>query len=370
MKSLTQKYRPTQLIDMVPSADLAMIQTLLDTNSLPNVLIFYGEPGLGKTTLARWLGNTVLDVTNKIAHAEITQTGHSNAIPNYIEIDFSRKENSTKDAVDRCASQIKNAGHMDIVGDQLEYVFVLDEFSQVSGGTNSKHVFSSQKQIVKVIEDMEVNNVYVIIIVNDISKLESSVMTRAIRLEFTYPSKQQCLTYLQGIAKKENKTITPLIAEDIYNSVTPPSLRGLALNLGIYLKTNKVNGSIERSDNLVSEYIGSLNNLANYRLERKQDKVKERILIKEMRNAINALIRSKSTMVPILHSLATYYQYRINANTDIANSYTSIDLVANIFKFINNYINERFSYTNPFLDMIMLSYEIIEYKVKIQSRNS
>ena len=366
---LTQKYRPRQLIDMLPAADLSTIQSLIDTNAVPNVLLFHGKPGLGKTTLARWLGLNLLNVTDKDTQEEVTLTGESNNAPNYTEIDFSRKENNNKDSVDKYASMIKMAGETDIVGDTHPHVFVLDEFDKVSGGVNTKMVHAAQKQIVKVIEDLRTNNVYIIIAVNNIDIIEESVMSRAIRFSFTYPSKKQCITFLQGLARKEKKTITPIIAEDIYNSVNPPSLRGLVLNLGVYLKTNRVNESIERTDGLVSGYVGCLNNLAKHRISKERNPKDEEILMKEMRNSINSLINAKSTMISIIHALASYYEYKINANNALGNSYASIELVSNIFQYINTYINESFSYTNPFLDMIMLSHQIIEYKVQLHSSN-
>lgn len=247
-KEFEIKHRPRDFRNFFPSVDVSKFQEMVDKDKYPQKITLYGQPGLGKTTAAHILASYILKLDKESSESLISETKHI-AVPNFREADFATNPSAeyTSQIADDMAAAISDGG---LFG-KVRYVFLLDEFTQLRPET--------QKRLIKLIADHALDNVYVIITTNDISKVEGSFDDRMQNIRFTRPGEVSGIEYIQTIAKKEKVQLTKDEARRIYHTSTG-SYRSMMLNLWSYLTYGRTmdDAGIDESNEPVKRYFTAL----------------------------------------------------------------------------------------------------------------
>jgi len=236
MKSLDNKYRPLEIDQFFPTVNISMFKHMFDTMSFPNLMLFYGQPGTGKTTMARLIASRILNIDNQ-SKEQLILHGNEAHVPGYKEFDMA-VDNSANDTRD-IADAISTSSPSSLLGDS-KYVFVLDEFSELNK--------TNQKKLVKVIKDNGIEHIHIIVITNDKSKIESSVSSRFAgkyykfnELSFSYV--ENLINYIAG---KENYSISKETIKTIYNNLHRKSPRDIVEHVARYIRDDAID--IEEAD--------------------------------------------------------------------------------------------------------------------------
>lgn len=293
--------RPTDLKTFFPSCDLSIFQMMVDDDKFPQRITLYGPPGLGKTTLAHILAGYILKL-DKDERIQLVTNKAELALPNFKEADFATNPSAeyTSQIADLITQAIQDGG---LFG-KTRYVFILDEFTQLRPET--------QKRLIKLIADHALDNIYVIITTNDISKVEGSFDDRMLNVRFGKPGENAGIEYIQAIAKKEKLPIKTDEARRIYHASTG-SYRNLTLNLWSYLtygktldesETDSEHGPIKTFTKCLAEITEEV-----WRVERDAQRVGANISYREVSDTrYNALLASIETLAIAKKSTRSVYE--------------------------------------------------------------
>lgn len=167
----TEKYRPTSIKDIILSTDIknSLLKYIQKPLEMPSFIFASASPGTGKTSLAKLL--------EKELDADFLRLNASDdrGIDNIREIKKFVMSFSTNPDVKRC-------------------VF-LDEADGLT--------YQAQDAM-KVLMEEHSKNCFFILSCNDISKISDPIKSRCIVYNFQEPPKDQILTLLTDIVKKEN----------------------------------------------------------------------------------------------------------------------------------------------------------------------
>jgi len=176
--------RPLSLDDMLPTASFVGLQKQLERGTLAGCYLFVGVAGTGKTTAARILAGSLL----QLKKSDLNTLVHDGDLPGtqYREINVATT-GGVADArileasIQQCASGFSN----------LPYVFVLDECHGYS-----KEAQDALKNIMEKVgrksKDRDITNVYLIFTTDKPDKLNEAFRRRVIRIEFNPVNKERC----------------------------------------------------------------------------------------------------------------------------------------------------------------------------------
>lgn len=172
---LARKYRPTCLNDFYGNMSL---KKSLEKAKIPSQALFYGDPGSGKTTLARIFAN---------------QLGCS---------EFDLKEIDTGDfrGIDTVREIRRIMGKKPMKGNVR--VFIIDEVHMLGrGGDSSKN--EAQNALLKALEEPP-KNCYFFLCTTDPQNLISTIKSRCVQYRVQALSEKQTFNLVTNIAKKED----------------------------------------------------------------------------------------------------------------------------------------------------------------------
>jgi len=348
--SLTTKRRPTTLENMYPTTNLSYFEDMVRSKNYPNVMLFHGAPGTGKTTLARIIAARILGLDDETTK-ELVFRGNDIMLLGYVEQDFTREG---------LANQIRTLGDQikECSGPQLDaknHVFVLDEFDAAEK--------ESQKRLVKPIDDNAVDHVYLILISNNMHKIEETILSRCRGsiTEFTELYKDYAIKAIMDISKLENRPVDKTTAERIYLSVPIKSPRDLILQLSHYLTTGELGHTTDQETGLIKLFLNEV--VGTIRIRKSGTKKSNDALDIQTGNlyiAASKLIYSKKSYNAAAISIMRYLEGVLKNNT----SYKRLSFITTTINKLSEVSAAQYTY--PVLEMMKSAYNIIEERVKIE----
>lgn len=229
MKELYKKHRPKEVSD-VKGQDAAgnTIQTFLNNNRLPQLLLLSGPSGTGKTTLAR------------IIRKELKCH----------KIDFMEINGSDKNGIDDMR-YIRSQLHKAPFKGKCK-IWLIDEAHKISS--------AAQDMILTMFEDTP-KNVYFILCTTDPLKLKKPIRTRSTEIKLKLISNPILKSIVKEIAKKEKVKIPVDVIDAIVENSEGSARKALVLLNQVYLLNDKKEmlAAIEETTlEKASEFIGRL----------------------------------------------------------------------------------------------------------------
>ncbi len=187
---LTRKFRPTTLDDFKGNTNLKKsLKTMIDKGTVPHSILFYGDYGSGKTTLARILTN-------------------------YLECsELDVKEINTADfrGIDTVRNLLRSMHTKPMKGKYKAYI--IDEAAQLGrGGDSSKN--EAQNALLKALEEPP-SHCYFFLCTTDPQNLISTIKSRCTQFQVNTLSQKQMITLLNEVAEKEEINLPKKVALQI-----------------------------------------------------------------------------------------------------------------------------------------------------------
>ncbi len=182
--TLYLKYRPQHLDEIIGNENIIdVLRALFKTGDFPQVTLFHGPTGCGKTTLARIIAANLNCVGNDLR--EIDSASFGRGIDTIRDI---RKQSQFKPLEGPCR------------------VWILDEVHRLTG--------DAQSALLKALEDTP-KNVYYILATTDPQKLISTIKGRCSQYPVKPLNDEQMVTLLRGVVRGEDEKITKAVYDQI-----------------------------------------------------------------------------------------------------------------------------------------------------------
>ena len=213
------KYRPITLTNVVGQKGVTtFLKKAFETNQVPQVLLFEGPKGTGKTTLARIVAMGLNCEKNKGMYP-CGECGSCKSILNNTSPDYQEINVGDKTGVNdmRALSEMFKFAPMYLDNK----IFILDETHQLSK--------AAQNKLLKDLEDTP-DNVYIIFCTTETKSLLSTLLDRCYSFKFNYLSDVELLQILEYVLIVEHKTLTQSM-KHILVELAGGSARNLLVNL-------------------------------------------------------------------------------------------------------------------------------------------
>lgn len=188
------KYRPNTFEDIIGQKNIIQsIKNYIKNKKLPHTILFYGQKGVGKTTLARILSKKI---NYKIHNYEF----------NILELDA-----ASYNSVENIRNIIDQAKYSPPFGYKI---YIIDEVHMLS--TSAFNAF------LKILEEPPIH-VYFILITTEKNKIPETILSRCIIYKFKKISIEEIQFFLKKISIKENIKYDEeslfMIAKNSYGSI-------------------------------------------------------------------------------------------------------------------------------------------------------
>ena len=183
--NLYLKYRPKSFDEVVGNEDVvSYLETIVEeTEKRPNVLLFHGQTGCGKTTLARIVANKVGCV---------------------LETDFIEINSANFRGIDTVRDLIKNSRYRPMGGDVR--VWLIDEVHKMTN--------DAQNALLKLLEDTPESS-YFMLCTTEPNKLLPTVRGRCVDLQVKPLTDEQMFFLLRSIVKAEGAKLNRAVYDQI-----------------------------------------------------------------------------------------------------------------------------------------------------------
>ena len=183
--SLYKQYRPPKLKKVYGNKEVvSSLSNHIEKKTIPQVILFTGETGTGKTTLARILANE-LNATKNLTEMDSAQ---------FTGIDVIR--------------DIRKKSRFIPIGGGAK-VFIMDEVHMISS--------AAQEGFLKELEDTP-KNVYYFLCTTNPEKLKPTLKGRCIQYQLELLSDEDMKSLLEYVVKKEKETLHKKVYKSIVNN--------------------------------------------------------------------------------------------------------------------------------------------------------
>ena len=192
------------------------------TNAVPQVILFEGSKGTGKTTMSRIISMALncSDTTDKrrpyqpCGVCDNCKSILDDSNPDFFEINI-----ADKTGVNDMRSLAESFSYAPMYLDNK--IFILDEAHQLSK--------AAQNKLLKDLEDTP-DNIYIILCTTDASSLVDTLIDRCYSFNFSLLQRNQLLTIMDDILVLENRSLNESI-KSMLIEVSKGSARSLLVNL-------------------------------------------------------------------------------------------------------------------------------------------
>lgn len=196
----TQKYRPKSLTEYIGNKSMKIqLNTLIESGKVPQTMMFYGEKGTGKTTIARLVVKNLSCETPKKGEACGECSNCKRLDDTYITTGVAPrqmyvKELNIADLRGVADAELIVQDMQKSVGFGRKRIFILDEMQQASK--------EAQSAFLKIMEE-PIPNLYVIMCTTHPDKITEALASRFKRFRIKRPMVGEIAERLQKIAQQE-----------------------------------------------------------------------------------------------------------------------------------------------------------------------
>ena len=229
-----QKYRPKTIDDCIITDDMkTLMKSVIEKSDLPSFL-FYGSPGLGKTTLAK-------------------------VLPQEIDADYMFINGSKENSIDNIRNRVAEYASSVSLNGKRKYV-ILDEIDGMSS--------EAQKALKSFMEDVS-SNCGFIMTSNHINKVDPAIQSRATKISFSFKAEEKnalmksAIQRMLHILKAENIPVDKTTAEIVTSLVKTnfPDFRTILNTLQKYTVSGKIDtGVLVKIDQKIEKLVEHLAN--------------------------------------------------------------------------------------------------------------
>jgi len=192
-KTLPIKYRPHKIVDLCGQDHIVTsISNFFNRNQIPNVFLFTGQYGSGKTTMAR-IVTAMLNCEKGITLEPCGECIYCKKIQNGSSIDIQEIDAATNRGIDRIRALKEFARYG--TSEMRFKVIILDESHQLTEEANNS--------LLKLLEEPP-SNMYIFMCTTEPRQILPTIHSRCQRYDFKKLLPAQIFMHIKGICDKEN----------------------------------------------------------------------------------------------------------------------------------------------------------------------